>query len=234
MFARLSLLIHTLPFLRWEQLVYRPIRWGQYRAYRAFPFLTKRWVAIDKPANEISTLTLSTFRQVFDTQFAHWGIPLRQVELRLANLKAGRFTFLNETRELGTPDWNVRYVNHLWNYQLHYHDYVVWLVRDWLERQDEHSWQRARTLIHSWMAQARIGISDGWDAYPLSLRIVHWIYAYTLVAERQPDRAFLAHWRASIFSAIGLFKRPFGKAFAGKPSIQKCESVGYRWIVVCG
>ena len=66
MFSRLGLILRTLPYLRWQQLVYRPIRLTQFRAYRAMPFLTKRWTASDKAIAEIPTSTLSRFRQVFD------------------------------------------------------------------------------------------------------------------------------------------------------------------------
>ena len=202
MLSRLSLILRTLSYLRWQQLVYRPIRLAQFRAYRAMPFLTKRWTASDKAVAEIPTSTLSLIRQVFDTQFAHWAVPLREVESRLTELKAGRFTLLNQTRELPELDWNARYVSHLWNYQLHYQDAVVWLARAFVEGDDAIAWQRGRSLVASWITQARIGVSDGWDAYPTSLRIVHWIYAYVLVAGRETDELFLSNWRASIFCQL--------------------------------
>ena len=42
--------------------------------------------------------------------------------------------------------------------------------------------ERCRRLIESWIDNARVGQSDGWDAYPVSRRVVNWIYAYTLAA----------------------------------------------------
>ncbi len=202
MFSQLGLICRTLPYLRWEQFVYRPLRWFQYRSYRAFPLLTRRWTRFDQPVSEIPAKVLSQFRQVFDTQFFHLNQPAPETEKQLEKLKRGEFLFLNQVKEIVEPDWNVRYVSHLWNYQLHYQDYIVRLMRAWVEKEDVDARQCAGELIESWIATARVGLSDGWDAYPLSLRTVNWIYAYTLVAERESDSSFLARWRTSIFQQL--------------------------------
>ena len=201
MFSQLELICRTLPYLRWEQFVYRPLRLFQYRCYRAFPSLTSRWTRLDQSVSDLPAQTLSQFRQVFETQFSHWHKPAQEVSEQLEQLKRGEFLFLNQAKEIVQPDWNVRYVSHLWNYQFHYQVYIVWLMRAWADNGEVEARQRVGELIESWMATARIGVSDGWDAYPLSLRTVNWIYAYALVAEREPDSSFLARWRTSIFFA---------------------------------
>ncbi len=202
MLTELGLISRTLPYLRWEQLVYRPLRLLQYRSYRSFPFLTRRWTRLDQAVSDLSDSTLSRFRQVFDTQFSHWDSPTPEAEKQLEQLKRGEFRFLNQAQEIIGPDWNLRYVSHLWNYQFHYQDYIVWLMRAWAEDKDIEARQRAEDLIESWMATARVGVSDGWDAYPLSMRTVSWIYAYALVEERESDSSFLARWRTSIFQQL--------------------------------
>jgi uncharacterized heparinase superfamily protein len=122
-------------------------------------------------------------------------------------LAENRFGFLNRTLTLNPIDWNRRYESHLWNYQLHYFNLVVPCARALVERNDERSWRICQSLIESWISQARIGRSDGWDAYPISLRVVNWMYAYALVAERCADQMFLARWRSSIYRQIEFLSR---------------------------
>lgn len=203
----LGLVIRTLPHLRWEQLFYRPWRLAQFSLYRAWPRLTARWTSADKDAPSLPPQTLATFRQVFETDFAHLCAPLDLAAARWAGLPDGRFTFLNRTCHLPQPDWNHRYESHLWNYQLHYFDYAVWCARLWIERGEARCWRLCRTLVESWLAHAQPGRCDGWDAYPTSLRVVNWIYAYCLLAEHEAGTAFQNRWRASIYQQLDFLSR---------------------------
>ncbi|MBI1763084.1 MAG: alginate lyase family protein [Acidobacteria bacterium] len=134
-------------------------------------------------------------------------MPLDTAAVRWAGLPENRFTFLNRTLHLPAPDWNRRYESHLWNYQLHYFEFAVWCARVWVERGEPRYWQACRALIESWLAQARPGQSDGWDAYPTSLRIVNWIYAYCLLAEHEAGTEFQTRWRTSIYQQLDFLSR---------------------------
>jgi len=202
------LLLRTIEHLRWEQLAYRPLRAAQYQLYRNFPRLAARSAGVSG-APAVSPHAVETVRTVFTESFAHLNAPLAAHEQRLADLQDHRFTFLNHAETLGAPDWNRRYVGHLWNYQLHYFDYAVWCAREAFGKdasQDRRAWRSCRNLVESWMAEARVGRSDGWDAYPLSLRVVNWIYAYALAVEDESED-FLSRWRASIFRQIEFLHR---------------------------
>ena len=79
------------------------------------------------------------------------------------------FRFLNQTYTLDrATDWNRPDWNKLWLYNLHYFDDLN--AARAKERQD---WQRA--LIGRWIADNLPGHGNGWEPYPLSLRIVNWI-----------------------------------------------------------
>ena len=201
----LLLLLRSLEHLRREQLTYRAWRVAQYRCYRAIPQLTKRWVVPDH-APEAAPRAIETIRSLFESSFPHLHRPLREHDARLVGLLEGSFTFLDRTLDLRRVDWNRRYVGHLWNYHLHYFDYSVWCARAFLERGDERPMRRCQTLIEEWIATARIGRSDGWEAYPVSLRVVNWIYAYALLAGRYDDRGFLERWRASIYQQLDFLR----------------------------
>ncbi len=202
----LGLLLRTLPHLRREQLTYRVLRVAQYGCYRAVPQLTTRWVVPER-APGASPRVIETIRSLFESSFPHLNRPLHEYDERLAGLPEGSFTFLGWALDLRRVDWNRRYVSHLWNYHLHYFDYSVWCARAFLERGDERAMRRCQALIEDWIATARIGRSDGWEAYPVSLRVVNWMYAYALLVGRYDDRRFLELWRASIYQQLDFLRR---------------------------
>src|SRR5215213_4911627 len=175
------LLFRTLEHLRWEQLAYRPLRVAQFRLYRNFPGLASRQIEAKADAVVISPQTVEIIRQVFADTFAHFHTVSNNYEQRLSDLENRRFTFLNCSLTLDRLDWNQRYGNHLWNYQLHYFDFAIWCANALTAWRDVRGWRVSQALIESWMDTARVGKSDGWDAYPLSLRVVNWMYAYALV-----------------------------------------------------
>lgn len=202
----LLLALRTLRYLRWEQLLYRPWRLAQFRLYRAWPSLTARWIAADDNAPPASPQTLAALRTLFENSFPHLTPPLSQLSERITDLQTNRFTFLSRTLTLAPLDWNQRYESHLWNYQLHYFPYALWCARAFDEGGDHSAMRQCQRLIESWLAQARIGHSDGWDAYPISLRTVNWMYAYALVVERYDDTQFLKRWRGALFRQLDFLR----------------------------
>jgi len=79
------------------------------------------------------------------------------------------FRFLNrDGRVRSAADWNDPQADALWLYNLHYFDD---LCADGAEARRE--WHEA--LIARWIAENPVGQGVGWDAYPLSLRMVNWI-----------------------------------------------------------
>jgi uncharacterized heparinase superfamily protein len=197
------LLFRTLRHLHWKQIIYRPLRFGQFRLYKAVPQLVSRWQDLQKSAPQPAAEIVATIRAVFENSFDHLKPPIEEFDQRLSDLVDGKFSFLNRTVKLNDIDWNRRYESHLWNYHLHYFGYAIWCARAFVERGDQRAMQACRELIKSWSEQARIGHSDGWDVYPTSLRVVNWIYAYTLVADHDDDRVFLERWRTSIYRQLG-------------------------------
>ena len=83
-----------------------------------------------------------------------------------------RFRFLNVEGELVKPgDWNSEAFAKLWLYNLHYFDDLN--AEAAIERVDWH-----RVLIHRWIEENPPGTGNGWEPYPLSLRIINWIKWY--------------------------------------------------------
>lgn len=97
------------------------------------------------------------------------ALPLREsITKNRSYLGQGRFRFLNCEQQVGeTPNWDFDQASLLWQYNLHYFDYL---------RQPEMDIDEGLGLIESWIAaNKKPGGGCGWDPYPTSLRIDNWI-----------------------------------------------------------
>lgn len=101
---------------------------------------------------------------------------------RQTQLSSQRFRFLNVERELtSAADWNNPAWEKLWLYNLHYFDD---LNAEYAESRVP--WHVA--LIERWVLENPPAHGNGWEAYPLSLRIVNWI-KWALVGNELPMEA---------------------------------------------
>jgi uncharacterized heparinase superfamily protein len=125
---------------------------------------------------------------------------------RADRVMRGEFELIGHVEQLRDIDWRRRYVSHLWSYNLHYFDYARDLA--WAARRTGNAAyaQRFTQLAQSWIAASSSGIGDGWEPYPLSLRVVNWIYAVLLMGERlaEDERAELT---GSIYRQLLVLER---------------------------
>ena len=79
------------------------------------------------------------------------------------------FCFLNQCNVLKSAiDWNNPKLDKLWLYNLHYFDDLN--ADDASQREKIHV-----NLINRWIEENPVGHGNGWEPYPISLRIVNWI-----------------------------------------------------------
>lgn len=80
--------------------------------------------------------------------------------------EGNEFTFLNETKELkSAADWNNWDWKKLWLYNLHYFDCL----------RQEGGYAQSAALIERWIEENPVGKGNGWEPYPISLRVVNLI-----------------------------------------------------------
>ena len=78
----------------------------------------------------------------------------------------GTFTFINQTHEIGfPPQWKPPGLPLLWQYNLHYHEFLWSLEYD-----------SAKAVVQDWIAHhpPQRG-AVGWSPYPTSLRLMNWL-----------------------------------------------------------
>ncbi|MEZ5757429.1 MAG: alginate lyase family protein [Emcibacteraceae bacterium] len=82
-------------------------------------------------------------------------------------IPGSNYNILNLTKKLSFPEgWNDHNIPKLWLYNLHYFDGLL---------NDETPNSLKQTLINLWIEQNPPGKGNGWEPYPISLRIVNWI-----------------------------------------------------------
>lgn len=82
-----------------------------------------------------------------------------------------RFRFLGVEHEAAMPgDWDDPSRARLWTYNLHYFDDLT--ASGAVQRRGQH-----RVLVRRWHSEVGPGQGNGWEPYPISLRVVNWIKA---------------------------------------------------------
>ena len=94
-----------------------------------------------------------------------------------------RFRFLNHERDCGERiDWQASGESRLWEYNLHYFD--------WL-RQPDRDPVLALGHIEEWIAANPPFIGTGWEPYPSSLRLVNWLGTLAALPSTAVPRAVI-------------------------------------------
>lgn len=112
----------------------------------------------------------------FRNRSGDWAVPTAKPVSMLA---PDRFRFLNIEYPLeSAADWNHPDRPKLWLYNLHYFDDLC--ATDAASRRDAHL-----ALIRRWISENPPATGNGWEPYPISLRIVNWI-KWALVGNEFP------------------------------------------------
>lgn len=164
LFRRVTRLYYTVLHLKFVQL-----------RYRIFYRLCKRWVRRQalKPTDGCGVRAWPQ----------RWAAPCVRPQ---SYWGAGEFAFLGEVSRVDTPsDWNHPAKSKLWLYNLHYLDDLNSVGAD-----TRHDWHVE--LVEKWINENAPLAGNGWEPYPLSLRLVNLIKW----CARQPSVE--PHWLASL------------------------------------
>lgn len=113
-----------------------------------------------------------------------------------------KFRFLNRTEELpaGTLRWEAKAQPKLWQYNLHYFDWLWSLDAD----QDSH-WDFARSAVLDWIVHHPPGkTAHGWEPYPTSLRLINWslLFLHRWIERTKEDKAFVDELSRSLYRQL--------------------------------
>lgn len=99
-----------------------------------------------------------------------------------------------------SKSWFEPHVSHLWSFNLHYHEYLLPLLKKTLEGCGEGYVEKAKDIVRSWIASCpRSAGGDAWHPYTISVRAANWL---AFVAEGRDlvtsDAAFMEEFNLSL------------------------------------
>lgn len=107
------------------------------------------------------------------------------------------FTFLNKSRRLEEVGWDNVNNSRLWNYNLHYFEFL--LVNNKIEDELDLQYQ----LIENWIELNPFKDGIGWEPYPTSLRIINWI-KWHWTTKKLSEKAKVSLWNQVLWLSINL------------------------------
>jgi uncharacterized heparinase superfamily protein len=166
MLYKSKLYFNTVKYLKPKQLYYQLVR----RCKRSkIPFKIKLSEPVySLPRLHIRELDLdSTYLSRFD----------------IKKLMENRIVILNEEYRLHNGNWNNPKASHLWNFNLHYMEYLISLAANYYKTGDIECYYKFKDFIISWITSNRTFENDAWQAYTISVRIPNWLICLDLFGE---------------------------------------------------
>ena len=114
----------------------------------------------------------------------------------LDSLRRGQLSILGRTVQLDEVDWEEDYRPALWAYHLHYFEDAPALAFA-ARNGDEEAYETLRSWVLDWVRRTRPGRGPGWDPYPVSQRLVNWVWIDLLLDGQNRDRELFDSLRAS-------------------------------------
>ena len=103
-------------------------------------------------------------------------------------LMSDKITLLHESSDFDWKTaWKLSDKTALWNFNLHYFEYLFSLVSAWKEGGDKKYLEKTFEIVSNWIACNPVGMDPAWASYPLALRIVNWISYYGYTAENMRE-----------------------------------------------
>ena len=125
-----------------------------------------------------------------------------------------RFQFLNQPGAVTTAaDWNQESQEKLWLYNLHYFDDL-----NAVNAQGRHTWHRA--LVDRWITENPPAAGNGWEPYPVSLRVVNWIKWALGGTEMKPE------WQDSLAVQVRWLTKRIEHHLLGNHLFCQCQGAG--------
>lgn len=171
--SSISRYVHTIRHLRWAQVAHRAKLRASVEVRRRFPAAAlRRYAAAAATLHPTERPWLRAVDRAVLQALTDPGDWARAVEAA-ADARAGRFTFLDDRRDLGRPiEWRPD-VPQLWSYHLQYAGYLVDLAAV-----GEDPFPDITSLWAEWQAACPLGAHrDAWHPFVVSERLVNAILA---------------------------------------------------------
>ena len=116
------------------------------------------------------------------------------------DLMQDRICFLHEAEHFKWDGaWHIDSRSHLWNFNLHYCEYIHPLTHHYLNAGDRSALDKVVQMVRGWISQNPCEKGgDGWSAYTISQRLTNWMAFFAAVGDGL-DASFRKHLEESMF-----------------------------------
>lgn len=111
-------------------------------------------------------------------------------------------------------EWNIKEETTLWNFNLHYFEYLFSFVDAFRQTNDFKYLEKAFYCIEQWIEKNPYGKGYGWSPYTIALRLNNWLSFFHYVKEYMPDN-FERKFLDSIFLQYNFLARNLEKDILG-------------------
>ena len=125
-------------------------------------------------------------------------------------------------------DWDSRWFfedkSDLWNYNLHYFEYLFPLVKAWKDSGDNNYLNKSVEIVKAWIKNNPIGSRPAWASYTTALRITNWISWYRY-AYHDIDKPFQMIFLSSLHAQYNYLAEHLEKDILGNHYFEDLKSV---------
>lgn len=119
----------------------------------------------------------------------------------LEEILEGKVALLHESGVPGGKNWANQEKSHLWNFNLHYLEFLIPLAAAYQKEKASRYYECFREYCRRWMADNQEGSGDGWHPYTISLRLTNlWICLDGFGEIARTDADFLKELNNSMYA----------------------------------
>jgi uncharacterized heparinase superfamily protein len=201
MLQKIKLYLNTVRYMKPEQIYYR-IK----KIAKAEIKLKTSVASSYKKIYPVATLLELDFDTVFLQRF-----PVNE-------LMQGKISFLHNTESFDwNEEWNVQGQSALWNFNLHYFEFLHSLTKAYLDTQKEEYLEESKKAILGWIKKNPVNNGgNGWASYTIALRLTNWLSYWTNLQEMlKIDEAFSKIMLNSIYEQYAYLSKHLEKDLLG-------------------
>lgn len=148
-------------------------------------------------------------------------------------LMEGTITLLHSSKH---TDWNEEWdfcdKSALWNFNLHYFEYLLPLVKAYKESRDIKYLAKSEEIIEGWIENNPVGKGSAWASYTVSLRIVTWLSYYFHVGNELPE-AFRKRFLLSLHEQYSFLSCHLEKDILGNHYFENLKALLLASVFFC-
>lgn len=141
-------------------------------------------------------------------------------------LLKGKVTLLHDSGKPGGKNWYHADKSHLWNFNLHYLEFLIPLAAAYRKEQDGRYYRCFRKYCKNWIRDNQEGTGDGWHPYTISLRLTNlWLCLDGFGPIVQMDMEFLQELEDSMYAGYVHLQRHLERHLLGNHYFENLKTI---------